>query len=118
MRTIIGTPLFLYSINKIAFMIIYSLNTRKNKSYVRESAFNKVKDQMEEELIKQRNYFEEYFNLSQKVIKDEIVLNKIKIMWELANDREFNEFTIKTGRVLQSYVGIIKIQIYFIYFLS
>lgn len=30
-------------------------------------------------------------------------------MWELANDREFNEFTIKTGRVLQSYVGIIKI---------
>ena len=48
-------------------------------------------------------------NLSQKVIKDEIVLNKIKIMWELANDREFNEFTIKTGRVLQSYVGIIKI---------
>ena len=33
-------------------MIIYRLNFRKNKSYVRESAFNKVKDQMEEELIK------------------------------------------------------------------
>ena len=76
-------------------MIIYRLNFRKNKSYVRESAFNKVKDQMEEQLIKQRNYFEEYFNLSQKVIKDEILLNKIKIKRELANDREFNEFTIE-----------------------
>jgi len=58
----------LYSINKMAYMFIYSLiNTYKSKNKgnlnpsEREKIFENLKDQIEEELKKQKNYFEEYF---------------------------------------------------------